>query len=94
MCELRCQAVTSNIDAVSYIKATKVFKLKDPDLLHASELTEGHINYLFLVQTPPDNVIGAGHNNVVLKYCPPYVKSLGAEVFPLRQVMCKRSIIQ
>ncbi|GAX84279.1 hypothetical protein CEUSTIGMA_g11701.t1 [Chlamydomonas eustigma] len=79
------RGVTSNIEAVSYIKASRVIQFKDPTLLKASELVEGQINYLFLVQTPSDNVVGDGRTSAVLKYCPPYVKSLGANVFPLRQ---------
>lgn len=49
----------------------------------ACSLFEGRINYVYRVCTCD---VGLQQTCVLLKFCPPYVRSLGVGVFPLSQV--------
>lgn len=68
-------------DAASAVKYAQQMQLLAEGLaVEAEELPGGRINYVFKLSQPSGTTPA-----LLLKYCPPYVKCMGADVFPLTQ---------
>lgn len=77
------------LDAASAVKYAQQMQLVAEGLAaEAEELPGGRINYVFKLSQPNGTTAP-----LLLKYCPRYVKCMGADVFPLTQVSCSQRAV-
>ncbi len=83
--------VTSARAALAYVQRHPQLPLERAS--YAVELEDGRINHVYRVcEGCDDDDDRSSQRCLLLKYCPPYVKSLGTGVFPLSQACAQLHI--